>query len=76
MSTHFKTTACRPVYSAHKPRRTGVLGWILTLASVWRERRILQTMERHRLDDLGLSREDANREARRNAWDAPDRWLQ
>jgi uncharacterized protein YjiS (DUF1127 family) len=34
-----------------------------------RQRRALAKMERWQLDDLGLSREDADREARRLPWD-------
>ena len=34
-----------------------------------RQRRALATMERWQLDDLGLSREDADREAGRRPWE-------
>lgn len=76
MSTTFNSSACRPVYAPGKTRRPGFLGWLLTLNAIWRERRALAAMEAHRLKDLGLSRDAAEIEAKRTAWDAPDRWLQ
>jgi len=43
-----------PVFAAH---------------DVWRQRRALAELDDHRLDDLGLTRRDAAREAARPIWD-------
>lgn len=37
--------------------------------AVWRQRRTLATLDDTRLDDLGLTRAEALREAARPAWD-------
>ena len=39
-------------------------------------RRQLARLDDHLLDDIGLTREEAAREAARRAWDAPAHWLQ
>ena len=51
------------------------LAHILTLQSIWRERRTLNSMSQEQLSDIGQSRQTAQSEARRPAWDAPTRWL-
>lgn len=43
----------------------------LTLA---RSRRALTHLDDHLLHDIGLSREEAEAEARRPVWDAPSHW--
>lgn len=48
---------------------------ILTLQSIWRERRALNALNQEQLKDIGQSRHSAENEARRPAWDAPNRWL-
>ena len=75
MSAISKSTLCNTSFSNRKKRTPGVFGWLLTLHAVWSERRALASMDQHRLDDLGLTRDEARREARRPTWDAPDRWL-
>lgn len=42
--------------------------------SVWRQRQALKTLDDARLKDLGLSRAEADAEARRAIWDAPETW--
>ncbi|MEM1345350.1 MAG: DUF1127 domain-containing protein [Pseudomonadota bacterium] len=39
--------------------------------AVWRERRALAALPTERLDDLGLTRAEAAREAARAPWDLP-----
>lgn len=51
-----------------KSRRPGLRD-ILTLRS---QRRKLDKLDDHRLDDIGLTRADAAREAGRPFWDMPD----
>ena len=55
--------------------RKGVFNTFFALHALWVERQRLKTMENHRLNDIGLSRDAADHEARRPVWDAPDRWL-
>lgn len=38
------------------------------------ERRALRELDRHRLDDLGITPEQARTEAARKFWDAPAHW--
>ena len=40
-----------------------------------RERRRLAALDDHLLRDIGLDREQAEREARRSDWDAPRHWV-
>lgn len=44
------------------------------LAGIRRQRRALQRLDSRLLDDVGLSRDQAEAEARRPAWDAPRHW--
>lgn len=57
------------------PRRNAGLlrGLSLRLAAL-RQRRALAAMDAARLADIGLSREDALKEAGRGFWDAPEHW--
>ena len=48
------------------------IGRYLSLA---RQRRALAGLEPHRLEDIGITRQDALREAARPVWDAPQHWL-
>jgi len=64
-------------------RPSGLLAWIVAGAAIRRSRRGLAELDDHLLRDLGLSREEACREAARPAWDAigrapwdaPAHWL-
>jgi uncharacterized protein YjiS (DUF1127 family) len=55
-----------------RPAHTGSLRAILETISLWRDRasqrRRLQALEEHRLQDLGVSRKDALREAGKPFW--------
>ena len=42
--------------------------------ALWRSRRQLQRLEDHALADIGLTREQAEAEARRAIWDVPANW--
>ena len=54
--------------------KSSVLNILFGLHAIWVERRRLAKLDAHRLADIGLSLEDAKDEARRAAWDAPQRW--
>ncbi|WP_235438913.1 DUF1127 domain-containing protein [Candidatus Rhodobacter oscarellae] len=41
---------------------------------LFRQRHALNTLDDHALKDLGLTREQAEAEARRAVWDAPSHW--
>ena len=42
--------------------------------ALYRQRKALSELDTHLLDDIGVSREDAMREATRPAWDVPATW--
>ena len=44
------------------------------LYSVWRSRRALAALDEAALKDVGLTRDEAQREATRPFWDAPNTW--
>lgn len=54
--------------------RPGLLRRVIALESLRRQRRALERMTDRQLDDLGLSRAAAAREASRPVWDAPETW--
>lgn len=59
-----------------RPARSGTaLGRLLGRLALLRSRRRLAELDGHRLRDLGLTAEEARREAARPVWDAPDHWL-
>lgn len=47
---------------------------LLTMLSVWRSRRALAQLDRHALDDIGISAKRAQSEARKPIWDVPATW--
>ncbi|WP_308419732.1 DUF1127 domain-containing protein [Cribrihabitans marinus] len=63
-----RTTAARPALFRLRERLS------LRLA-LWRSRRALDKLDARQLRDIGLSRDEARREARKPIWDAPDNWL-
>jgi uncharacterized protein YjiS (DUF1127 family) len=74
MIQHSQT--CQPGFQTRSGLRykIPVLRNLFVLHDIWKERRLLSVMDAHRLDDMGLSLTDAKEEARRAAWDAPERW--
>ena len=42
--------------------------------AVWQTRRALAELDSERLKDVGISSEEARREARLSVWDVPDSW--
>ena len=51
-------------------RRTGLFGYL----DLYRQRRALAKMDDAQLVDLGLTRDEAQAEAARPIWDAPNHW--
>lgn len=55
-------------------RRTGLLARLARAYGIWRQRQALRRLDDLRLRDLGISRAEAEAEARRPIWDAPETW--
>jgi uncharacterized protein YjiS (DUF1127 family) len=72
MSSHLSTLS-RPLL----PQRTGMslLSLIVGLDSLGRSRRALRDLSAAQLEDIGLTRDAADREAKRAPWNAPGHWL-
>ncbi|AVO39351.1 DUF1127 domain-containing protein [Pukyongiella litopenaei] len=50
-------------------------GFLRRSLALWHQRRALARLDDDALRDIGISRAEARREARRPAWDVPDHWL-
>lgn len=73
-------------YSAHtchstaaipsaKPRaRFSLLSFVANRLDLLNQRRQLSTLDARTLEDIGISRRDALKEAGRPIWDAPESW--
>lgn len=59
---------------SHRPLRKPVLAHLAHALAVWRQRRVLARLDNAALEDLGLTRAQAQAEARRPLWDAPETW--
>lgn len=57
-----------------RARRTSALSRLGHMIAVWRQRRVLKALDDRALDDIGLSRDEAETEAGRRFWDAPESW--
>ncbi len=53
-----------------RPVRRGILAYL----DLYTQRRALAQLDDTLLDDIGVSRRDAEAEARRPLWDAPSHW--
>jgi len=60
--------------SARRFTRTSRGYGVLAFFDLYRQRRALEALDDHLLRDLGLTREEALREAARPVWDAPVHW--
>lgn len=56
-------------------RSRGLTDLFFGLSALWRSRQTLRALDADRLNDLGISTQDAVREARRAPWDVPAHWL-
>ncbi|SFQ95260.1 DUF1127 domain-containing protein [Poseidonocella sedimentorum] len=61
-------------WSLRTDRRASFLSKLRSARSLLRQRRALGRLSAHQLEDIGLTRTQAEREARRPIWDAPDHW--
>lgn len=64
----------RTLHLSHRRHPAGALPRLAELAALYRQRRALRRMEAAQLDDLGLSAEEARREADKPIWDIPAHW--
>ncbi|WP_136645024.1 DUF1127 domain-containing protein [Tabrizicola sp. YIM 78059] len=62
----------RPALSAHS--RRPFLQWLAKVLTLARSRQALSRLDDHLLRDIGLTRDQAEAEARRRAWDVPLHW--
>lgn len=56
------------------PSRPTLFSAFTARLAVWRQRRALAALDSHALEDIGLTRAQANTEAQRSFWDAPETW--
>ncbi len=63
-----KTTHSTDVTTCNKLRGLG------GLAKFWSQRQALNRLDDRALNDIGLTRAEAEAEARRSIWDVPDTW--
>ncbi|UWQ59657.1 DUF1127 domain-containing protein [Leisingera caerulea] len=68
------TASCPASCSAQKPQHS-LLSRLRLLWSVRRQRDQLAALDDRALKDIGLTRSQAEAEARRGFWSAPDHWL-
>ncbi|ETX14745.1 hypothetical protein OCH239_20490 [Roseivivax halodurans JCM 10272] len=59
---------------AGRPARRSLLSRFRAYTAMRRQRTALGDLDDHALRDIGLSRAEARREARRPFWDVPDHW--
>lgn len=58
----------------HSAPASGFAARLYTAYMVWRQRQHLARLDAARLDDLGITRDEAEAESRRPFWDAPTHW--
>ena len=70
------TDVARHISCAGAPlrRRHSLASTLAHAYGVWRQRQALKSLDATRLADLGLTRDQAQAEARRPLWDAPRSW--
>ncbi|MFW8593539.1 DUF1127 domain-containing protein [Cribrihabitans neustonicus] len=68
---HTRPLPCPPVAAI----RPGLLDRLKLHLAVWRSRRQLARLDARALEDIGLTRSEAEEESRRAFWSAPDHWL-
>ena len=61
---------CSPALSRPAHQKIGLMGYV----DLYRQRRALAALDDTRLADIGISRHEAEAEASRPIWDAPDYW--
>lgn len=62
------------LHIASSRRSPSLLRQLTVLADLRRQRRALRNLDQHRLEDIGVTAREADREAARPVWDAPGNW--
>lgn len=75
MNTMTKHWSKHGSVSGHTRRKPGFLARLVTLQAIRKERQTLSDLDPKLLNDIGLTAEQAEKEAKRTVWDAPERWL-
>lgn len=57
-----------------RSERLSLTLWMTRRFDLWRQRRALTRLDEAALCDIGLTRSEAETEARRPIWDAPESW--
>ena len=53
---------------------SGFLTRIVMAHSTWRQRQVLDRLDNSALNDIGISRDQARKEAQKPVWDVPAHW--
>lgn len=61
----------KTIAAGRRVRPVGVLNRIRLALDLWSERRTLDTLDARMLEDIGLERWQAEREAAKSLWDVP-----
>ncbi len=57
-----------------RPAHASVLSGLVHMYATWRQRQVLKALDARALDDIGVTRAQAEAEAKRPIWDAPETW--
>ncbi len=68
------TLTSRRAGFASTARPASLVGWVFSRLSLHASRQSLDALDDHLLDDIGVTRHQARREARRPVWDVPAHW--
>ncbi len=67
-------TNCATASHATVAPRISVLAKLMQARGLWRQRQQLKSLDKAILKDIGVTRDEALREAERSIWDAPASW--
>ncbi|MEP2715467.1 DUF1127 domain-containing protein [Pseudophaeobacter sp.] len=73
----YTANSCTPARAlpCTTPRvRFSLLSFVSARLSLLRQRRALKSLDARALEDIGISRSEAMKEAERQIWDAPESW--
>ncbi|WP_278922639.1 MULTISPECIES: DUF1127 domain-containing protein [Pseudophaeobacter] len=70
----YNVTSCATTGARPRTARFGLLSHIADRAALLRQRRALKALDAAALEDIGITREEALKEAARPLWDAPESW--
>ena len=72
--THIVTNAAGTCAPRTRRRSGGVVSALFSLLSLHRSRVDLASLDEHMLKDVGLTKDEAKKEAERPVWDVPGNW--